>query len=128
AGRPCGPSPRVVGERLRHAWLRAAARPRERDLARRVEALDPREREDARCDVGVDRRAGDERDAVAREHRAARRLLQAELEPYVEVAEAHAALPQLVLDHLPNAGTLLHEHDRLFPQLVDRHLLAREAM
>ena len=40
----------------------------------------------------------------------------------------HAALAQLVLDHLSHAGAFLHEHERLFPQLVDRHAPVGEAV
>src|SRR6058998_2018411 len=80
------------------ARLRAAGGPHERDLAGRLEALDLRDRNRAGVDVGFDRRLGDERDAVARDHRAARRLLQAELEPNVEVSKPDADLAQLVLD------------------------------
>ena len=38
------------------------------------------------------------------------------------------ALAQLVVDHLPNAGSLLHQHDRLRLQLVERHRTVREAV
>ena len=54
----------------------------------------------------------------------ARRLLQPELEPHVEVAEADAELAQLLLDHLPDAGALLHQDERLGLQLLERHALA----
>ena len=50
----------------------------------------------------------------------ARRLLQPELEPYIEVSQAHACLAQLVVDHLPHARALLHEHERLRLELVER--------
>ena len=66
--------------------------------------------------------------AVAGDRRAPRRLLQAELEPHVEVAQAHARAAQLVLDDLPHPRAFLHEHDRLFPQLVDRHRPVGEAV
>ena len=63
-------------------------------------------------EILLDGGARDERDAVAAAHRARHRLLQAELEPHVEVAQAHAGAAQLVLDHLPDACALLH-HDQL---------------
>ena len=80
----------------RASGARGAAR--ERDLARRVDPLDPRLGERARRELRLDRRARDERDAVAGLHRAAHRLLQPELEPDVEVAQPHAEPAQLVLD------------------------------
>ena len=72
----------------------------ERDLARRLEPLDARVGERARGEVRLDRRARDERDAVAGGDGAPHRLLQAELEPHVEVAQPGARAAQLVLDHL----------------------------
>ena len=68
----------------------------------------------------------DERDAVAGDDRALDRLLQAELEPDVEVAQPRARAPQLVLDHLTHAGALLHHDQRLLAQLVQRDGAAGE--
>ena len=59
------PLPREVEERLGRARRRAAGRADERDLARGVEPLDARDRERSRGEVGLDRGARDEGDAVA---------------------------------------------------------------
>ena len=93
---------------------------RERDLTARVDAFDARLGEPSRCELGLDRGAGDERHAVAGDDRAAHRLLKPELEPDVEVTEADALLPQLVLDHLAHARALLHHDELLAAQLVER--------
>src|SRR5581483_7224777 len=128
SGRSIEPRTREVDERLRHARLRTAGRAGEQDLTRGLEALDAGDRERARGDIGIDRRARDEGHAEPGEDGAPRRLLQTELETHVEVAQLHAALAQLVLDHLPHARPFLHEHERLFPQLVDRHAPVGEAV
>ena len=109
-----------VDERLGDARARPARRRRERDLARRVEPCDARLGERAGREIGLDRRARDERHAVAGLDGAPHRLLQAELEPHVEVAQPHALPAELVLDDLPDAGALLHEDQRLVAQLVER--------
>ena len=44
----------------------------------------------------------------------------------VEVAQPRARAAQLVLDHLPDAGALLHHDQRLLAQLVERDRPARE--
>src|SRR5206468_12858034 len=67
-------------------------------------------------------------DAEASENGAPRRFLEPELEPHVEVAEPYARLAQLVVDHLPHAGALLHQHERLLLQLVERDRPAGEAV
>ena len=97
----------------------------ERDLARRLEALDARLAQRPRLELGLDRGARDEGHAVARLHRAPHGLLQPELEPYVEVAQPDAAPPQGVLDDLPDSRALLHEDQRLLAQLVERDRCVR---
>src|SRR4051794_5554794 len=76
--------------------------------------------------VRLDCRARDERDAVARLHRAADRLLQPELERDREVAQANAERAELVLDDLPHARALLHQDQRLGAQLLDIDRAPRE--
>src|SRR5437588_12105478 len=99
--------PRVGDERTRCAGLGAAACAGEEDLAHGVEAAYTRGRDASRREVRLDREPRDERDAVAREHRASCRLLEPELEPHVEIAESCPGLAELVLDHLPHAGAFL---------------------
>jgi hypothetical protein len=53
-------------------------------------------------------------------HRALDRLLEAEGQPDVEIAEAGSCLPKLVLDHLPYAGAFLHRDEWLRAKLVER--------
>ena len=112
---------RELDERVGGARRRAAGGARERDLALRVEPFDLRGRERAGRELRLDRRAGDERDAVAGLHGAPHRLLQPELEPDVEVAQPRAEGAQLVLDDLADAGALLHHDQALVAQLVERH-------
>ena len=59
-------------------------------------------------------------DAVPGLDRAPDRLLQAQLEPHVEVAQAQPQPAQLVLDDLADAGAFLHHDHVLAAQLVDR--------
>src|SRR5205085_2460708 len=69
-----------------------------------------------------------ERDAEAAADGARHRLLQAELEPYAEVALLDAGAAQLVLDHLTDACAFLHQDQLLALQLLERDGLAGEAM
>ncbi len=78
-----------------------------------VEPVDARLGEPAGGELRLDRGPRDERHAVPGLDRAPHRLLQAELEPHVEIAQPDALSPQRVLDDLPNAGSLLHEDERL---------------
>src|SRR4051812_27341392 len=110
------------------ACLAAATRAREEDLAHRVEPADPSGRDASRIEVGLDRKTGDERDAVPGHDSAPHRFLQTELEVEVEVAQPHPGLPQLVLDHLTDSRTLLHDDQLLALQVVERDRLAGEAM
>ena len=106
-----------------------ARRPaREDDLAGSVHPLDPGLGEHARGELGLDGPARDERHAEAREHRAPHRLLQAELEAQVEIADPNAEPAKLVVDDPPHAGALLHDDERLARELVGADRLAREAM
>ena len=59
-------------------------------------------------------------------HRAPHRLLEPELERDVEVAQPPARLAQLVLDHLPDAGALLHQDQRALGELVELDRTAGE--
>ena len=86
----------------------------------------PRRRERARGQLGLDRRAGDERDAVAGLDGAAHRLLQPQLEADVEVAQPRSERAQLVLDDLADAGALLHHDQALGAQLLERDRAAGE--
>jgi lipopolysaccharide/colanic/teichoic acid biosynthesis glycosyltransferase len=65
---------------------------------------------------------------VTRKHRASHRLLQAQLQPDVEIAQPRAGLAQLVLDHLAYTGAFLHHDQGLIPELLERHRLTREPM
>ena len=107
AARPQRTITRVVRARTRRTPVRRASRrgpPSERARSRATaRALDASDGDGPGRDVGLDRRARDERDAVAGDDRAARRLLQPELEAHVEIAQAHPGAAQLVLDHLPHA-------------------------
>src|SRR5438093_696225 len=84
------------------------------------EEADAARREAPRLQIRRNGRAGDEGDAEAGLDRAPYRLLQPELEPDVEVAEAGALTTQLVLDHLAHPGALLHDDERLAAELVER--------
>ena len=116
----------VVDECARRARLGSAGRADEQDLALELQARHSRLDEGACGQVVLDGRAGDERDAVAATHRARHGLLQTELEPHVEVAQLHPGAAQLVLDHLPHAGALLHHDQPLVLQLLERHRLPGE--
>src|SRR5215211_547889 len=111
--------PREGHERLGDACRAAPRRTHERDRARRLEPLDSSLGDRALGQVGLDRRAGDEAHAEAGAHRDPHRLLDSELEPDVEVAQPDARPAQLVLDHLPDAGALLHQDQWLALQLVE---------
>ncbi len=108
------------------ARLGAATRAHEVDLTHGVEAADTRRRDPAGSQIGLDRQARDERDAVAGEHGAPHGFLQTELEPHVKLAQARPGLAQLVLDHLSDTGPFLHDDERLSLQLVERDGLACE--
>ena len=84
-------------------------------------ALDAGRGQRARRELGLDARARDEGDAEAGSDRALHGLLQPQLEPDVEVAEAHGAAAQLVLDHLPHARAFLHQDQVLATELVERY-------
>src|SRR5207302_2618377 len=105
-----------------------AGRAYQRDLTTRLEPFDPC-RGDRPCrQLGLDGGAGDERDPVTRCDRAPHRLLQAELEPHVEVAQPQARAAQLVVEYLADAGTFLYQDQRLATQLIERDRLAGEAV
>src|SRR5256885_13469631 len=53
-------------------------------------------------------------------------LLEAELDPHVEVAQARARTAQRLLDHLPYARAVLHQDQVLPAQVVQRDGTARE--
>jgi hypothetical protein len=95
------------------------ARPRsgDEDVARQVETPE--------CASAMSRQqarsrppAGDEPDAEAALYGAPHRLLEAELQRNLQVAQAASALAQLVLDHLPDAGAALHQDQRPPYELV----------
>jgi lipopolysaccharide/colanic/teichoic acid biosynthesis glycosyltransferase len=65
---------------------------------------------------------------VAGRDGAAHRLLQAELEAHLELAEPRSGTTQLVLDDLPDARAFLHHDQRFAPQLVERDRLACETV
>ena len=65
---------------------------------------DPSLGESAGREVGLDRRARDERDAIAGFHGPPNRLLQAEVETDAEVAQPDALTAQAVLDDLPDSA------------------------
>src|ERR687895_97240 len=119
SGRSRGqPLAREGDERLRRVGERAAARPHEGDLTRGFESIHLRGRQRAGGELGLDGRAGDEADAVTGSDRALDRLLEAQLEADVEVAQARPGLPELVLDHLADPRSLLHDDQRLVAQLL----------
>jgi hypothetical protein len=115
-------------ERARGAGLAAPAPAGKKDLAHRVEPADARNRDAAGVEVGLDRKPGDERDAVFRDDGAPHRFLQPELELDVDVAQPHTRLAQLVLDDLADTRPLLHDDQLLSPQIVQGDRFAREAM
>ena len=86
-----------------------------------MDTFDPGRDERSRCELGLDRRARDERNPETGLHRASNRLLETELEPDVEIAEARPGSPQLVLDDLSHPCTFLHHDQLLGTQLVERH-------
>ena len=57
---------------------------------------------------------------------ALRPILEPELQPDVEIAQPDANAPQLVLDHLPDARSLLHHDQRLLAKLVETDRAAGE--
>src|SRR5436190_12008924 len=119
---------RIRDEGARSASLAAATCSREKDLANGIEPPHACDRDTPGFEIRLDRETGDERHTVAGEHGAARRLLESELEPDVEVAQPRSRLPQLVLDHVPHSGPLLHD-DQLFGlQLLERDRLSRKAV
>jgi len=115
-------------ERTCGARFAAPASAGKEDLAHRVEPADARSCDAAGVEIGLDREAGDEGDAVSGDDRAPHGFLQTELEVDVEVAQPHAGLAQLVLDDLPDACPLLHDDQLLALQIVERDRLAGEAM
>src|SRR5947208_2398481 len=120
--------PREVDERFGDARRRSPGRSDEGDLTNRFMALDAGRGQRARRELGLDARARDEGDAEAGSDRALHGLLQPQLEPDVEVAEAHGAAAQLVLDHLPHARAFLHQDQVLATELVERYLLPGEGV
>src|SRR5947208_5976530 len=120
--------PREVDERFGDARRRSPGRSDEGDLTDRFMALDAGRGQRARRELGLDARARDEGDAEAGSDRALHGLLQPQLEPDVEVAEAHGAAAQLVLDHLPHARAFLHQDQVLATELVERYLLPGEGV
>src|SRR4051812_12502084 len=117
-----------VEEGARVARLGAAARAYEVDVALEREPFDSRGGERAGGKIGLDGRAGDERHAVPGFDRGDHGLLQAELETDVEIAQPDADTAQLVLDHLPDAGAVLHHDQRLRADLVERDVAAGEGV
>src|SRR2546423_994744 len=83
--------PREVDERLGCSCRRASGRSHERDLTDGLMALDPGRGQRARRELGLDARARDEGDAEAGGNRALHGLLQPELEPDIEIAQAQGA-------------------------------------
>ena len=118
----------VLDERPRDARLGAPGRPYELDVPRRLESLDACHGQTSRREVALDRDPGDEGGSEAREHRRPGGLLQPELELDVQVAQPDTELTQVVLDHLPDPRSLLHEDERLGLQLLERQRPARAAV
>ena len=110
---------------------RVSVRPRrtdEQDLALEVEPIDARFDERAGGEVRLDRRARDEGDAVPGAHGVRDRLLQAELDAHVEIAQSRARAAQRFLDHLADTGAVLHQDQVLPTQIVERDRPAGERM
>src|SRR5262249_49179330 len=105
-----------------------SGRARDVDVAREIESLDAGLGERARRKLGLDRPPRDEADPEPALDRAAYGLLKPELERNREVTELRAALPQLVLDHLPDARPLLHQDQRPLGELVEPDGAAGERM
>ena len=115
-------------ERFGRTCRRSAGGANERDLPRGVEPLHASGLEGAGREIGLDRGARDEGDAVAGGDGRLHGLLQAELETGLEVAQPRAGATQLVLDHLAHARALLHHDQRLLAQLVERDRPPGEAV
>jgi glycosyltransferase involved in cell wall biosynthesis len=118
-----------VGEgekRLGRARQRPPARPDDVDLAHRLDARYARRRERARGELAPDRRSRDERDPESAGHRGLHGFLEPDLEAGLEIADAQARAPQLLLDHVADARALLHDDQALALQLVERDLPLRE--
>src|SRR5262249_30028444 len=115
-----------LDERLGSPRRRATGRAHERDLASGLEPLYAGGGEGARGQLGLDAGTGDEGDAEPGRGRALDRLLETELEPHVEVAKAHRPAQELIPDHLADPRALLHQDQRLLPELLERDLLAGE--
>src|SRR6185369_13967626 len=105
SGRSREPFPGELDERATGPGLGAPGGTHELDLALQVEPFHPGLGERPRLELRLDRGARDERHAVPGADGARHRLLQAQLEPHAEVAQAQAAAMELVLDHEPYAGT-----------------------
>src|SRR4029079_6896849 len=119
---------RELDERARGAVLVAPGRADEQDLTLEVEPVDTRLDERAGGEVCLDRRPRDERDAVARANSVRDGLLQAELDAHVEIAQSRARAAQRLLDHLADAGAVLHEDQVLAAHVVERDRPAGEWM
>ncbi len=124
----CELGARELDERVGGARGGASGGANQRDLPLRVEPFDLRRRQRPGGELGFDGRARDERDAVPGLHGAPHRLLQAELEPHIEVAQAQPQAAQLVLDDLADAGAFLHHDHVLAAQLVERDRASGEWM
>src|SRR5439155_7891718 len=108
------------------AGERARARPHDIDLARRVEAGDARRRERAGRELPFDRGPRDEGDSVPRCDGRLDGLLEAQLDARVEIVQPKAGAPKLLLDHVADAGTLLHDDQTLRPKRIELHLAPRK--
>ena len=102
--------------------------PREHDLPATVHAFDARLGKHARRKLGLDRGARDERHAVPGQDGAPHRLLESQLETYVEIAQAQPEAAKLVVDDPAHPRAFLHHDERLGRELVHVERLSREAV
>src|SRR5262249_51939273 len=121
SGRSREALPRELHERTTGTCLGPPGGADELDLTTQVEALDARLGEGARRELGLDRRPRDERHPVPGGDGAGDGLLEPELEADAEVAQPQPTSLELVLDHQPHAGALLHHDQPRLAHLVEGH-------
>src|SRR6266545_3120370 len=87
-----------------------------------LQAADSDGPEDAACEIGAEREAGDDRDAGSRLHGRLDRLRAAERQRDVELRHPGVVLAEIPLEHPPTAGSVLSQDERLREHLCETDL------